>query len=101
MENCSNCDHCLTVDRAPKLKRDLTVRLNKIEGQIKGIKTMIEKDCYYDDVLIQLTAAQSALSSVGKILIESHMKNCITERLKNGDEDAIQEFIKTLGRVMK
>ena len=101
MENCNNCSNCITVDRSPKLKRDLSTRLNKVEGQIKGIKTMIEKDCYCDDVLIQLTAAQSALSSIGKLLLENHMKTCIAERLKNGDEDAIPEFIKTLGRVTK
>jgi len=86
--------------RSEKVNRDLVIRLNRIEGQVRGIKSMIERNVYCDDILTQLASAQSALNSVTKILLESHMKTCIAERIREGDEDAINEFIKTLGRIL-
>lgn len=99
-ESCGNCETGKTVIRPQKFTRDLTTRLKRIEGQVKGIEGMIEKGTYCDDVLTQIAAVQSALSSVTKLLLESHMKTCIAERLRNGDDEAIQELIKTIGRVL-
>ena len=100
---CNSCENCkteITVNRSEKLTKDLNTRLNKIEGQVKGIKGMIEKGTYCDDVLTQIASVQSALSSVSKLLLESHMKTCISERIKNGDEEAIDEFMKTVRRLL-
>ncbi len=99
---CETCMHRTgeTVIRPEKLTKDLTARLNRIEGQVKGINGMIQKSVYCDDVLTQIAAVQSALSSVSKLLLESHMKTCVAEKLKNGDSDVIDEFIKTVGRLL-
>lgn len=84
-----------------KTKSDLITRLNRIEGQIRGIKNLIEKDTYCDDVLNQIAAAQSALNSVGKLLLTNHMKTCVVERIQEGDHDVIEELMKTMGKLMK
>jgi Uncharacterized protein conserved in bacteria len=97
--DCSACNNEI-INRPEKLNSDLISRLNRIEGQIKGIKGMVEKGAYCDDVLTQISAAQSALSSVSKLLLQSHMKTCVAEKLKNGDNDVIDELIKTIGRLL-
>ena len=84
-----------------KVKSNLTTRLNRIEGQIRGIKGMIDKDAYCDDVLNQIAAIQSALNSVGKLLLEGHMKSCVVERIQDGDHEVIDELLKTMNKLMK
>ena len=76
-------------------------RLNRIEGQIRGIKGMIERDVYCDDVITQLSAAQSALNSVAKILLEGHLKGCVVDRLSEGDTEVIDELLTTIQKLMK
>lgn len=84
-----------------KLKSGLTSRLNRIEGQIRGVKGMIEKDVYCDDVLNQIAAIQSALNSVGKLLLEGHMKSCVVERIMEGDQDVLDELLITVNKLMR
>ncbi|TCP62146.1 metal-sensitive transcriptional regulator [Baia soyae] len=84
-----------------KTKHNLTTRLNRIEGQIRGVKNLIEKDTYCDDVLNQISAVQSALNSVGRILLEAHMKSCVMERLQEGDTEVIDEVMTTIKKLMK
>ncbi|MBO8163978.1 MAG: metal-sensing transcriptional repressor [Brevibacillus sp.] len=84
-----------------KVKAQLSARLNRIEGQIRGIKGMIEKDVYCDDVLNQIAAVQSALNGVGKMLLEAHMKSCVVERIQEGDQEVIDELLKTVAKLMK
>jgi DNA-binding FrmR family transcriptional regulator len=84
-----------------KTKAGLTSRLNRIEGQIRGIKGMIEKDTYCDDVLNQIAAVQSALNSVGRLLLEEHMKSCVVEKIQEGDTDVISELLVTINKLMK
>ena len=84
-----------------KVKSNLTTRLNRIEGQIRGVKGMIEKDAYCDDVLNQIAAIQSALNSVGKLLLEGHMRSCVIERIQVGDNEVIDELLKTMNKLMK
>jgi len=98
--DCGQCENRNTVRRPAKLTKDLSSRLNRIEGQVKGIKSMVEKEVYCDDVLTQIAAASSALSSVAKLLLESHMRGCVSERLKSGDDEVINELIKTVGRLL-
>ncbi|MFZ5967093.1 MAG: metal-sensitive transcriptional regulator [Bacillota bacterium] len=87
--------------RPENITDNLVKRLNRIEGQIRGIKGMIEKDVYCDDVLIQIAAVQSAMRSVSKLLLESHLKTCIVPKIKNDDNDVIEEFLKTIERMIK
>ncbi|NGZ77936.1 metal-sensitive transcriptional regulator [Saccharibacillus alkalitolerans] len=82
-------------------KNNLVSRLNRIEGQIRGIKGMIEKDTYCDDVLNQIAAAQSALNSVGKLLLEGHMRSCVIERIEAGETEVIDELLITVNKLMK
>src|ERR1700730_4047733 len=77
------------------VKKNLTTRLNRIEGQIRGIKGLIEKDTYCDDVITQIAATQAALNSVAKILLEGHMRSCVVERIQEGDHDVVDELITT------
>ena len=84
-----------------KMKSNLVTRLNRIEGQIRGIKGMIEKDAYCDDILNQIAAIQSALNGVGKLLLEGHMKSCVAERIQSGDFEVIDELLKTMNKLMK
>lgn len=84
-----------------KIKSNLISRLNRIEGQIRGVKGLIEKDTYCDDVLNQISSIQSALNGVGKLLLEHHMKSCVIERIQVGDEDIISELLVTMNKLMK
>ncbi|CAM3916507.1 metal-sensitive transcriptional regulator [Cohnella lubricantis] len=84
-----------------QVKANLLSRLNRIEGQIRGIKGLIEKDTYCDDILNQIAAAQSALNSVGRLLLEGHMKSCIVERIQAGEHEVIDELLVTVHKLMR
>ncbi|WP_419879566.1 metal-sensitive transcriptional regulator [Brevibacillus centrosporus] len=90
-----------TSHHSEKTKQNLQSRLNRIEGQVRGIKGMIEKDAYCDEVLNQIASVQSALNSVGKILLEGHMKSCVMERIQEGDHAVIDEILTTMNKLMK
>lgn len=92
---------CRKSNHPERVKKDLTTRLNRIEGQIRGIKGMIDKDTYCDDVITQLSATQSALNSVAKILLEGHLKGCVVNRLSEGDEAILDELVVTIQKLMK
>ncbi|MWV45893.1 metal-sensing transcriptional repressor [Paenibacillus sp. HJL G12] len=82
-------------------KNNLITRLNRIEGQIRGIKGLIERDTYCDDVLNQIAAIQAALNGVGKLLLENHMRSCVVERIESGDHAVIDELLVTVKKLMK
>ncbi|KAF9117934.1 hypothetical protein BGX30_004966 [Mortierella sp. GBA39] len=91
MEESVKHESCGTGERkshhSPKTKNNLISRLNRIEGQIRGIKGLIEKDTYCDDVLNQISSVQSALNGVSKLLLEHHMKSCLIERIQDGENE--------------
>ncbi|MGG1313332.1 MULTISPECIES: metal-sensitive transcriptional regulator [Cohnella] len=84
-----------------RMKANLISRLNRIEGQIRGIKGLIEKDTYCDDVLNQIAAVQSALNGVGKLLLEGHMRSCVVERIQAGELEVVDELLVTVRKLMK
>lgn len=84
-----------------KVKRNLVTRLNRIEGQVRGIKGLIEKDVYCDDVITQISATQAALNSVAKILLEGHMRNCVVDKIQEGDMEVLDEVIVTIQKLIK
>lgn len=84
-----------------QVKRNLVTRLNRIEGQIRGIKGLIERDTYCDDVITQISASQSALNSVARILLEGHLKSCVVDRLQEGDTEVLDEVLITIQKLMK
>lgn len=83
------------------LRLNLSKRMNRIEGQVRGIKGMIDRNVYCDDILNQMSAVQSALHAVSRLLLESHMKTCVIERLKEEDQEVVDEFMKTISKLMK
>ena len=84
-----------------KIKSNLILRLKRIEGQIRGIIGLIEKDTYCDDVLNQIAAVQSALNSVGKLLLEQHLNTCLIDRIQKGDHSVVAELMLTMNKLMK
>ncbi|MBS4173995.1 metal-sensitive transcriptional regulator [Bacillus sp. FJAT-49736] len=94
-------DELRSSHHSDKVKKNLMTRLNRIEGQIRGIKGLIEKDTYCDDVITQISATQSALNSVAKILLEGHMKSCVVERIREGDLEVLDEVLTTVQKLMK
>ena len=86
--------------REDKLKSNLVTRLNRVEGQIRGIKGMIEKDVYCNDVLVQISAAQAALDSVSKMLLENHIRGCLVKKIQAGEDEIIDELIVTIGKML-
>lgn len=107
IESCPSCSHEIdkenerTSHHNEKTIKELSNRMNRIEGQVRGIKGMIERHVYCDDVLNQIASVQSALNGVSKLLLEKHMKSCVLEQLQAGDENVIDEVLKTIYKMMK
>lgn len=90
-----------TKERSEKEYKDLIHRLNRIEGQIRGIKGMVEKDVYCTDILIQVAAVSAALNSFNKVLLANHIKTCVTRDILAGKEDTVDELVATLQKLMR
>ncbi len=82
-----------------KLKANLVSRINRIEGQVRGVKRMIESDAYCDDVLNVISSIQSALKGAALLLLENHMKSCVVDQIRDGDLEVIEELTKTMRRL--
>ncbi|MCR5715219.1 MAG: metal-sensing transcriptional repressor [Lachnospiraceae bacterium] len=87
--------------RSEKERKDLTTRLSKIEGQIRGIKGMVEDDAYCVDILTQVSAASCALNSFTKVLLSNHIKTCVKEDILAGNDVKVDELVATLQKLMK
>ena len=87
--------------RTEEEKKALVKRLKLAEGQIRGIQKMIEEDAYCPDILIQVSAVTSALNSFNKELLACHIRSCVSEDIKNGNNEAIDDFVKTIQKLMK
>lgn len=90
-----------TKERSEKEYKDLIHRLNRIEGQIRGIKGMVEKDVYCTDILVQVAAVSAALNSFNKVLLANHIKTCVTRDILEGKEDTVDELVETLKKLMR
>ncbi|NLN82014.1 MAG: metal-sensing transcriptional repressor [Clostridiales bacterium] len=86
--------------RERELKSSLITRLNRIEGQVRGIKGMVERDEYCDDILNQVSAVRAAINSLSRLILENHIRGCIVEGIKNDDRDIVDELITTIGRML-
>ena len=92
---------CRQKHRDAKETKDLLNRLKRIEGQVRGIQGMVESDRYCVDILTQVMAVQSALNSFNKVLLSNHIKTCVVEDIKNGQEMAVDELCSTIQKLMK
>lgn len=88
-------------ERSEKEYRDLINRLNRIEGQIRGIKGMVEKDAYCPDILIQVSAVNAALNSFNKVLLANHIRTCVADDIRDGKDETIDELVTTLQKLMR
>lgn len=87
--------------RTEKEYKDLINRLSRIEGQVRGVKGMIENDAYCTDIMIQVTAIRAALNSFNKVLLENHIKTCVAEDIRAGKDETIDDLVTTLQKLMK
>lgn len=95
---CSECRHKV---RDEKEYKDLIHRLNRIEGQIRGVRGMVEDDRYCVDILTQVSAIQSALNSFNKTLLANHIKTCVVKDIQAGNEEAVDELCGTIQKLMR
>jgi len=97
------CPHCneRKKKRTPEEQKDLLKRLKLAEGQIRGIQNMVENDAYCPEILIQVSAVTAALNSFNKRLLACHIRSCVSEDIRSGDEEAIEEFVSMLQKLMK
>ena len=96
-ENCN----CKIKIRENEEYTALINRLSRIEGQIRGIKGMVEKNAYCTDILVQVSAVTAALNAFNRELLSSHIKSCVAKDIKAGKDETIDELINTLGKLMK
>ncbi len=94
-------DCCKTKERSPQEYKSLINRLNRIEGQIRGIKGMIEKDAYCPDILVQSAAVNAAVNAFNKELLSNHIKTCVVSDIRSGNDETIDELLATLQKLMK
>ena len=95
------CSHHKTKERYEKEYKDLLNRLSRIEGQIRGIRRMVENDAYCPEILVQVSAANAALNSFNKVLLANHIRTCVAEDIREGKEETIDELVATLQKLMK
>ena len=87
--------------RTPEELRRLDNRLSRVEGQIRGLREMLQKDAYCPDILIQVSAATAALNSFSRELLSSHIHSCVTEGIRQGEDGVVEELVETLQKLMK
>jgi len=87
--------------RSEDEKKALINRLSRIEGQIRGIRAMVEKDAYCADILTQASAVSAALGSFNRELLDSHIRTCVADGIKNGDDEKLDELMALLGKLVK
>lgn len=98
-EQCCCCNR--TKHRTEDEQKSLTNRLNRIEGQIRGIRGMLENDAYCTDIITQVAAANAALNAFNKELLASHIKTCVTDDIIAGKTETVDDLLKTIQKLMK
>ena len=94
------CSH-KTKERTEKEYKDLINRLSRIEGQVRGIRKMVESDCYCPDILVQVSAVNAALNSFNKVLLANHIRTCVADDIREGKDETIDELVTVLQKLMR
>ena len=97
----SDCCCNKTKKRSEEEYKKLMNRLNRIEGQIRGVKGMLEKDAYCVDILLQVSAANAALNAFSRELLSEHIKSCVVNDIRSGNDETAQELVDTLQKILK
>lgn len=100
MEEHCCCSH-KTKKRSEEEYKKLINRLSRIEGQVRGVKRMLQEDAYCTDILIQVSAINSALNSFNKMLLAEHIRTCVANDIRQGKDETIDELVETLQKLMK
>lgn len=102
-EMIGTCPHCSGKhkERQAKELTDLMNRLKRIEGQVRGVENMLENGVYCTDILIQVSAINSALNSFNKALLANHVRTCVADNIRAGNDEVIDELVVTLQKLMK
>ena len=100
MENACCCTG-RTKERSPEEYKSLANRLSRIEGQIRGIRGMLEKNAYCPDILVQAAAANAALNAFSRELLSSHIRTCVVNDVRAGNDEVVDELLDTLQKLMK
>ncbi len=97
------CPHCSGKhkERDESEYKDLMNRLKRIEGQVRGVEGMLDNNAYCTDILMQVSAITSALNSFNKALLANHMRTCVAENIRKGNDDIIDELVLTMKKLMK
>ena len=93
MSTCPNCQKSKKQPRDEELIKNLRTRLNRVSGQINGVSKMIEENRYCADVLTQISAIESALREIGFIILEDHLKTCVSSDIKADDYSSLEEAV--------
>lgn len=102
MEDKKCCCECSkTKERSEEEMKQLLNRLSRIEGQVRGIKRMVEESAYCPDILIQVSAINAALNAFNRELLSNHIRTCVADGIRNGDDEKIDELVLTLQKLMK
>ena len=102
MEQNNGCECChKTKERSEQEYKDLIHRLNRIEGQIRGIRGMVERSAYCTDILAQVAAANAALNAFGRELLAEHIRTCVVHDIQAGREETVDDLITILQKLMK
>ena len=99
-QKCQNCSVKKKV-RSEKEFKALLNRLSRIEGQVRGVRSMLENDAYCIDILTQVSAINAALNSFNKVLIANHIRTCVKENIQAGNDEVVEELVSTLQKLMK
>ncbi|MGN0514777.1 MAG: metal-sensing transcriptional repressor [Lachnospiraceae bacterium] len=99
----SGCCQCSdrTKKRSEKEYKDMLNRLSRIEGQVRGVKAMVEKDAYCVDILTQVSAINAALNSFNKVLLANHIKTCVADDIRGGSDEKVDELVLVLQKLMR
>lgn len=100
-ETCSCCCSGKHKEREESEYKDLMNRLKRIEGQVRGVEGMLESDAYCTDILMQVSAITSALNSFNKALLANHIRTCVADNIRKGDDEVIDELVTTMQKLMK
>lgn len=95
------CPCCRTKERSDEEYKALINRLSRIEGQVRGVKGMVERDAYCIDIITQVAAITAALNAFNKELLGNHIRTCVTDDLQNGKTETAEELVAVLQRLMK
>ena len=88
-------------ERSEKEYKDLMNRLSRIEGQVRGVRRMVEEGAYCPDILIQVSAVNAALNSFNKVLLANHIRSCVADDIRDGKDETIDELVTTLQKLMR